>query len=264
MPSTIEKQQAEYEWLLKVEAAKVFHRIKNILSECCLKLPIASKSSDSQVHSYVEKYTLSSPIGDNVKCVVTLLGDNIVHLEATIRYQKAPGHFYRAIAQPDVQWKMHQIQDLSDYVLKALSIVNVASDIFKSPGGVDGLQISTYLENIIINLHNGRSSVMLPKKKSITELQENRINKCFIPALPADLLLSFYISSAKLICAAYHMQSQTATGRQTFIVYQGECVVNWLHEIITYINCSLQLCQQLRDKLSVFHGSFVHLNVEAE
>jgi len=136
---------------------------------------------------------------------------------------------------------------------------------------------------------------MLPKKKSISELHESRINvcctlrvifcwfmlkiynfkqKCFLPALPADLLLSFYVSSAKLICAAYHMQIQPTTGRQTFTVYQvdnidinfhsnwfmfqlqGECVVGWLQEIIAYINRSLHLCQQLRDKVA--YGFFRH------
>uniref|UniRef100_A0A915KBG2 Uncharacterized protein n=1 Tax=Romanomermis culicivorax TaxID=13658 RepID=A0A915KBG2_ROMCU len=167
-------------------------------------------------------------------------------LDATIKYPKAAGHFYRAIAQPDVQWKMHQIQDLSDYILKTLTVVQSGLEIFKCDQP-DGRQISTYLDNIITNLHYGRSSVMLPKKKSISELQENRINKCFNPALPPDLLLSFYISSAKLICAAYHVQNLGAAGR-SFNVYQGECVVTWLHEIMTYVNSALQLCQQLRDK----------------
>lgn len=48
------------------------------------------------------------------------------------------------------------------------------------------------------------------------------MQKCFNPPLPPDLLLSFYISSAKLICAAYHMQQTTAAAacRQVFHVYQ--------------------------------------------
>jgi len=253
----VDTMNKEYAWLLKEEASKIFRRLENLLKDCCTKLPLSAKggSSSQQAHCQVEKFMLSSQNGDNVKCVVTLLGDNIVHLEVAIRYPKAPGHVYRAVAQPDVQWKMQQVQDLSDYVLRALNVVNAAIEATKSAETLDGRQVTTFLDQIIGNLHSSRCSVLLPKKKSIGELQENRTNKCFNPPLPSDLLLSFYISSAKLICAAYHMQQMNAAtaGRQVFHVYQGECIVPWLNEIITYLNCALQLCQQFRDKLSIFH-----------
>lgn len=71
--------------------------------------------------------------------------------EVAIRYPKAPGHVYRAVAQPDVQWKMQQVQDLSDYVLRALSIVNAAIEATKSAETLDGRQVTTVTKNLQIS-----------------------------------------------------------------------------------------------------------------
>uniref|UniRef100_A0A915KDV5 Uncharacterized protein n=1 Tax=Romanomermis culicivorax TaxID=13658 RepID=A0A915KDV5_ROMCU len=52
----------EYNWLLKEDAFKVFRRIKNILSDCCTKLPLSVKTGVSHAHTQVEKYTLTSQV----------------------------------------------------------------------------------------------------------------------------------------------------------------------------------------------------------
>jgi len=253
--SNIDSMAKEYEWLLRQEGVKVFQRLQSLLQACCLKLPLPTKgSSGLQSSCQPEKFRLTSPNGDYVKCVLTLLGDNIVHSEVAIRYPKAPGHVFRSIAQPDVQWKLQQVQDLSNYILRAHNLVRAAVEATDDSKLLDGRKIATFLDQIISNLHSARTAVTLPKKKSITELQENRINKCFTPPLPQDLLLSFYVASYKLICAAYHMQQPTVPGRHTFHVYQGECVIPWLNETLLCLNCAVQLCQQFRDKLTVFHN----------
>jgi len=253
--TSVEVAAKEYEWLLRQEAVKVFKRLHSLLQACTLKLPLPTKgTSGPQSSCQVEKFMLSSANGDHVKCGLTLLGDNIVHAEVAIRYPKAPGHIFRSVAQPDVQWKLQQVQDLSNYILQAQNLVLAATEATENSKLLDGRKVATFLDQIVSNLHSARTSVTLPKKKSLTELQESRTSKCFAPPLPQELLLSFYVASYKLICAAYHMQQPTLPGRHTFHVFQGECVIPWLNETLLCVNSAMQLCQQFRDKLGVFHN----------
>lgn len=79
-------------------------------------------------------------------------------------------------------------------------------------------------------LQNARMSLMLPRKRSLAELQQFRPNKCFNPPLPPDLALSIYVSSSKLVCAAYHQLATPPAQpnqpiKSSFHVYQGEVQV---------------------------------------
>lgn len=45
-----------------------------------------------------------------------------------MKYPKMPGGVYRGVAQPDVQWKLQQIQDANNYYVQTLSmLVRVSS-----------------------------------------------------------------------------------------------------------------------------------------
>lgn len=94
--------------------------------------------------------------------------------------------------------------------------------------------------------------------------------KALSPNLPEDLAISFYIQGQKLIFAAYQLTNvqgkyslkqqtnkQTITkffllGTMKFDSWQADCSVAWLNEVLAFFTISLQLCQQLKDKVSVF------------
>lgn len=145
------------------------------------------------------------------------------------------------------------------------------------------------INSVMSCLQKGRNSLIVPKKRTIEELQSSRnlvsqlsflrsINlnvslrqKSLQPALPNDLAISFYVQSHKLICAVYFMQKDPQ-GQTKFDIFQvtwenllihhdfnllfsylkAETSVPWLSEVLVLFTVALQFCQQLKDKVSVF------------
>lgn len=104
------------------------------------------------------------------------------------------------------------------------------------------------LNNILGALQRGRTSLVVPKKKPIDELMKSRNMKSLTPNLPEDLAISFYIQSHKLIFAAYQLTNMH--GKMKFESCQAEISVSWLNEVLVLFTVSLQLCQQLKDKVN--------------
>lgn len=76
---------------------------------------------------------------------------------------------------------------------------------------------------------------------------KSRNMKSLSPNLPEDLAISFYIQSHKLIFAAYQLTN--IQGQMKFESCQTECSVQWLNDVLVLFTVSLQLCQQLKDKV---------------
>lgn len=92
--------------------------------------------------------------------------------------------------------------------------------------------------------------LLYQKKKPIDELMKSRNMKSLSPNLPEDLAISFYIQSHKLVFAAYQLSN--IQGTMKFDSWQADCSVPWLNEVLVLFTVALQLCQQLKDKISVF------------
>ncbi|CAM6031332.1 unnamed protein product, partial [Sphagnum compactum] len=75
------------------------------------------------------------------------------------------------------------------------------------------------INNVMSCLQRGRNSLIVPKKRTIEELQTSRNMKSLQPPLPNDLALSFYIQSHKLVCAVYHMHKDHS-GQLKFDIFQ--------------------------------------------
>lgn len=71
-----------------------------------------------------------------------------------------------------------------------------------------------------------------------------------MPNLPDDLAISFYLQSHKLIFAVYQLTN--VQGTMKFDSFQADSSVPWLNEVLVFLTVSLQLCQQLKDKVKVF------------
>lgn len=117
------------------------------------------------------------------------------------------------------------------------------------------------LNDLIAAIHIGQSAFMKPKRRTLEELQTNPNLLALDPALPQDTVLSFYIQSSSLILTAYQLQasgssSSSSTGGapksdSINVRYQSETPVAWFHEVLTLFSIALQLCQQLKDKITV-------------
>lgn len=105
--------------------------MEHLLRECCKRLNTMHKFdgiTPKATQIPTEKFTLVPRSGqENLNASVTLHGDNIVHTEVHLKYSKSALGYYRAIANPDIQWKLQQLQDAANQcvvALKALCKVN--------------------------------------------------------------------------------------------------------------------------------------------
>jgi len=180
---------------------------------------------------------------DSIKCVATVLGDNITNADITIKLNKIPTQYHTVLQS---EWKMQQVQDSANHLQSCfLFIENSLEEPVKSA------EEALYtLNRIISSLQKGRNALIIPKKRTIDELISSRNMKSLLPALPAELAVSFYIQAHKLIFAVYVMTQ--AQGDVKFDSFQTDCCVPWLSEVLLHYSDALQLCQQLKDKILVF------------
>ena len=89
---------------------------------------VSSKVENYGTHpphsSQTEKYVLISKTNqDALKATVTLLDENIVQSEISLKHSKVPGGIFRSVANPNVQWKIQQLQDTGNQCARALQII---------------------------------------------------------------------------------------------------------------------------------------------
>lgn len=247
--------QQEFDWLLQEEVPVILAQLQNIVLECSRRFPILNHDTESLVKS--EKFILTNTSAsslDQIKAIVTLSGDNIIHADVHLKLHKHSIPSHRTLVQNDCQWKLQQIQDAGNHLLSALQMFSSLPSV--SSDGKLEFQSAEEVEQIVNNLmgclQRGRACLIIPKKRTIDELQLSRNMKSLQPPLPSDLAVSFYVQSHKLVFAVYHIISKDAQGQTKFDVFQAESSVPWLSEVLVLFTVSLQLCQQLKDKVAVF------------
>lgn len=79
--------------------------------------------------------------------------------------------------------------------------------------------------------------------------------KALQPPLPPELALSFYLQGYKLVFGVYHIITDKGTSK--FNRYQAECVIPWINEVLVMLTVSMQMVQQLRDKVYFSYSSCI-------
>jgi len=252
-----EKQlQLEFDWLLEKEVHEVLNHVRQILQRCAQRFRGGELVKP-------EKFVLKSILGgDNLKCVATLLGEVIY--EADLSFSLKVGsrsHHYKTRINPQSPWRLNQIQDSGNHLANALSILdhrwsnpkdNDARESFSR-----GEEVVLLLDDLIAAIHTGQSAFMKPKRRTLEELQSNPNLLSLEPGLPQDTVLSFYIQSSSLVLSAYQLQSSGSSSGGASktdsinVRFQSESPVAWFHEVLTLFSIALQLCQQLKDKITV-------------
>ncbi|XP_060528270.1 protein rogdi [Cylas formicarius] len=237
--------QKEFEWVLHQEIHKGLDQIHQILVECARRFPVALYGHDNS--SKQDKFVLSVPL-DQLKCIVTLTGDSITHADINFKVSRQnSGTIVRTSIQSEYPWKLQQVQDAANHLQQAIYHIDDVGKNYKFKSSDEVLHI---LGNILGSLQRGRTSLIVPRKKTMDDLIKSRNMKSLSPNLTEDLAISFYIQSHKLIFAIYQLTNNH--GVMKYESTHAECSVPWLNEVLVLFTVGLQLCQQLKDKICVF------------
>ncbi|VDM68222.1 unnamed protein product [Strongylus vulgaris] len=86
--------------------------------------------------------------------------------------------------------------------------------------------------------------------RSLLELCHFPPTRRFNPPLPQDQLLSFYISSCRLVCASYHMVPKQSAP-QGLSITMAECQLPYLEEVLQQLNLALTHIERLIGNLEM-------------
>ncbi|XP_035691480.1 protein rogdi homolog [Branchiostoma floridae] len=264
--------QEEFRWLLLHEVNAVLRQLQTVLQECSKWFLLPGSTESCLVKA--EKYLLTSATGaDHVKAVITLYGDNICTADMSVKIHRHSTQNFRTSFREGLQWKLQAIQNAANHLQAALDHVTSIEQGYLFQTGEEVVKV---MDDIMGRLNRGRDCLTTPRKRTLEELYSSKIMKMFSPALPNEVIVSFHIHCHKLVLGAYQvhpLQSSSQKpkttlpaiyhptgsvfelGSQKYEVVQSnkvEVAVPWLNDVITYFTVGLQLCQQLKDKITVF------------
>ncbi|XP_050836071.1 cytokine-like nuclear factor N-PAC isoform X4 [Serinus canaria] len=232
-------EEEEFKWLLQEEVHSVLRQLQDILKEAshCFALPTSGSGGAVKQENFV----LSTSGTDQVKGVMTLQGDALCQADVNLKMPRNNQLLHFAFRE-DKQWKLQQLMDA-----------------------------------VMLQLSRARNRLTTPATLTLPEIASSGLTKMFTPVLPPDVLVNFYINLNKLCLTVYqlHVMQPSTTknfkpaggsvlhnpgamfefGSQRYEVshvHKVECVVPWLNDALVFFTVSLQLCQQLKDKISVF------------
>uniref|UniRef100_H0YY45 Cytokine-like nuclear factor N-PAC n=1 Tax=Taeniopygia guttata TaxID=59729 RepID=H0YY45_TAEGU len=264
-------EEEEFKWLLQEEVHAVLRQLQDILKEASHRFALPTSGSGGAVKQ--ENFVLSTSGTDQVKGVMTLQGDALCQADVTLKMPRNNQLLHFAFRE-DKQWKLQQIQDARNHVNQAIYLL-MNRDVnyqFKT-----GLEVLKLMDAVMLQLSRARNRLTTPATLTLPEIASSGLTKMFTPALPPDILVNFYINLNKLCLTVYqlHVMQPSTTknfkpaggsvlhnpgamfefGSQRYEVshvHKVECVVPWLNDALVFFTVSLQLCQQLKDKISVF------------
>uniref|UniRef100_A0A8C1IJC5 Protein rogdi homolog n=1 Tax=Cyprinus carpio TaxID=7962 RepID=A0A8C1IJC5_CYPCA len=257
--------EEEFNWLLKEEVPAVLKQLQDILKEASRRFSMPSPGLEGQLKQ--ENFILGSSTMDQVKGVLTLQGEALTQADINIKVAKSSQVMHFAF-RDDKQWKLQQIQDARNHVNQALQLLSSRDESYHFKTGAE---VNKLMDAVMLQLSRARNRLTTPASMTLPELAASGLMKMFTPPMPGDVMVNFYINLSKLCLTVYQLhvlQPNTtknfkSAGMLTFPVFintkfevshvhKVECVVPWLNDTLVFFTISLQLCQQLKDKISVF------------
>lgn len=235
--------QVEFEWVLREEVHAILKQLRKILVECAHLFPVPLYANEGKK---TENYIMNvAP--EKLRAIVTLTGDSITHADISFKLARPPHQQQKTCINQDSPWKLQQVQDAANHLQQA---INHIDDVDATYHFKTSDEVMNVVGNILEALQRARTSLVIPKKKPIADLIKSRNMKSLAPNLSEDLAVSFYLQSHKLIMAVY--QLITVQGTMRFDSCQAETTVQWLNDVMPMLCAGHKLCQQLKDKISVF------------
>ncbi|XP_076998020.1 protein rogdi homolog isoform X2 [Tamandua tetradactyla] len=231
--------EEEFRWLLQDEVHAVLRQLQDILKEASLRFTLPGMGTEGPAKQ--ENFILGSCGTDQVKGVLTLQGDALSQADVNLKMPRNNQLLHFAFRE-DKQWKLQQLMDA-----------------------------------VMLQLTRARNRLTTPATLTLPEIAASGLTRMFAPALPADLLVNVYINLNKLCLTVYQLHVLQPNSTKNFRpaggsvlhspgamfewgsqrmevshVHKVECVIPWLNDALVFFTVSLQLCQQLKDKISVF------------
>lgn len=243
----------EFDWLLKVDVGETIAHLTQILTECLASI---TPTTPQQYNLF---YCSQNQL-DVIKINTTLEGYKITSADINIKLtSKHPIQAIKTCIKETSSnpfcWRLHQIQDALNHLSNAIDL------LASTPLRLEHLEnkydfrsseeVLQLINDVMNSLQKSRSSLLIPKKRTIEELQHSQNMQSIRPALPLDFSISFYIQAHNLVCSVYQL-SQNNNGPQIRAEYQAELSVPFLSTVLVSLSSGLQICQQMKDKLLNF------------
>lgn len=255
----------EHEWLKTFNTHRTLVKLQKVLQECCRRLHLSNKLDPSvdigvQAASSEQLHLKQRNGMDAFKVTVVLVGENIIQSEVNFKYPKAPGGFLKTSAQPEVQWKLQQLQDAGNFCCMALNAVTKGLELVRGQHLENedvltleaGNQLSSIVSMVGDLVIQARSALCLPRKRTLLELCSFPPTRCFKPPLPSDLVFSYYVASTRIVCAAYHITAKQSDGRDGLTATLADCELPLLVNFLSLLNQAVEVIRELRQNLSLF------------
>nr|KAF6490878.1 rogdi atypical leucine zipper [Molossus molossus] len=261
-PTVVERivLEEEFRWLLHDEVHAVLRQLQDILkAQAWRDLPSKRTSFWAAV--------------DQVKGVLTLQGDALSQADVNLKMPRNNQLLHFAFRE-DKQWKLQQIQDARNHVSQAIYLLNNRDESYQFRTGAEVLKL---MDAVMLQLTRARNRLTTPATLTLPEIAASGLTRMFAPALPSDLLVNVYINLNKLCLTVYQLHALQPNSTKNFRpaggsvlhspgamfewgsqrlevshVHKVESVIPWLNDALVFFTVSLQLCQQLKDKISVF------------
>ncbi|PWA30345.1 hypothetical protein CCH79_00015705 [Gambusia affinis] len=269
--------EEEFNWLLKEEVHAVLKQLQEILKEASRRFSMPTPGLESQLKQ--ENFILGSSTMDQVKGVLTLQGEALTQADINLKVAKSSQvlHFQ---FRDDKQWKLQQIQDARNHVNQALLLLSSRDDTYQFKTGAE---VNKLMDAVMLQLTRARNRLTTPASLTLPELATSGLMKMFTPPMPGDVMVNFYINLSKLCLTVYQLHVLPPNTTKNFKptgssvlhnpgamftvfhselnnnrfevshVHKVECVVPWLSDTLVFFTISLQLCQQLKDKVGWHH-----------
>nr|XP_048289082.1 protein rogdi homolog isoform X2 [Myodes glareolus] len=265
--------EEEFRWLLNAEVHAVLKQLQDILKEASLRFTLPGPSTEGPTKQ--ENFILGSCGTDQVKGVLTLQGDALSQADVNLKMPRNNQLLHFAFRE-DKQWKLQQvvggssqIQDARNHVSQAIYLLANRDESYQFKTGAEVLKL---MDAVMLQLTRARNRLTTPATLTLPEIAASGLTRMFAPTLPSDLLVNVYINLNKLCLTVYQLHALQPTSTKAYSqgstsffpsewgsqrlevshVHKVECVIPWLNDALVYFTVSLQLCQQLKDKISVF------------
>ncbi|OCT61802.1 protein rogdi homolog [Xenopus laevis] len=263
--------EEEFKWLLKEEVHSVLKQLQDILKEASRRFTLPTGVGEGPAKQ--ESFAVGATSSDQVKGILTLQGDTLCQAEVNLKTLRTNQLLHFAF-RDDKQWKMQQIQDARNHVNQAIYLLTNRGENYTFQTGAEVLKL---MDAVMLQLTRARNRLTTPATMTLPEVATSGLTKMFTPSLPSDILLNFYVNVNKLCLLVYQLHALQPNSTKNFRpsgsavlhnpgamfelnsqrfevshVHKVECLVPWLNDALVFFTVSLQLCQQLKDKISVF------------
>ncbi|XP_071493693.1 protein rogdi homolog [Diadema setosum] len=262
----------EFQWLLKEEVHAVLRQLNAILDQSGRRFNIPGSGSGSLIKP--ETFVLSSTNGtDYVKGIVTLVGDMLCKADLTLKPHRNTNQLVKTYIRDDMPWRLQQVQDVGNHIYSTLEVINAKDVDYEFQSAEEVIKL---MNEVLSQLKRARQRFLNPVTPTLQELYHSRYTKSLTPPLPHESMVNFYIQGTKLVLHTYylhpaapqkahhHQKGMSSSESKSRLLDVGpvkyelfsqttvECAIPWVEEVTACLTFAIQLCQELKDKISVF------------